>query len=191
MRDECPADAERFLELLRPLERELELYCRRLIWDPNLVPDALQNALRRGMGAFARYRPEASFRAWIFRILTREVFALNRKHARRGRFEFQLDPAELEALAVEETSGTASAPCPGQERLERWLDDELLAALKTLTENERAVLLLQALGGFRYREIAELLEMPMGSVMGFLARARRKMRCSLVASKPNFLPDPP
>ena len=51
-----------------------------------------------------------------------------------------------------------------------------MADLKILTDNERAVLLLRAIGEMRYREIAESLDIPLGSVMGHLARARQKMR---------------
>ena len=85
-------DADRFLTLLKPIQHELELYCRRLIWEPQEAVDALQNAVMRAVAAFDRYRPEASFRAWIFKILTHEAFALNRKHARIARHEFQLEP---------------------------------------------------------------------------------------------------
>ena len=48
--------------------------------------------------------------------------------------------------------------------------------MKTLSENERSVLLLRAIGRFHYAEIAEALDMPLGSVMGYLSRARKQMR---------------
>jgi len=85
-------EADRFLALLEPIERDLERYSRRLIWEPQEAPDALQNAVLRAFAAFDRYHEDASFRAWMFRILTNEVFALNRKHARIARHEFQLEP---------------------------------------------------------------------------------------------------
>src|SRR5437879_3137453 len=93
-------NAERFLALLQPIERELEIYCRRLVWGAQEAPDTLQNAILRGFAAFDRYRPEASFRAWMFKILTREAFAMNRKHARIAHFEFQLEPEELAGLSL-------------------------------------------------------------------------------------------
>ena len=98
MREAIPSAADRFLALLQPIEGDLERYCRRLIWEPQEAPDALQNAVLRAFAAFDRYHEDASFRAWMFRILTNEVFALNRKHARVARHEFQLEPDELEAL---------------------------------------------------------------------------------------------
>lgn len=179
MREPNPTPADRFLALLKPIERDLELYCRRLIWDRQAVADALQNAVLRAFAAFDRYHEDASFRAWMFKILTNEVFALNRKHARIARHEFQLEPEELEALLGADAAGeTASDPLAASASAEA-LDEHLVAALKTLTDSERAVLLLRALGELRYREIAESLDMPLGSVMGHLARARQKMRLAL------------
>lgn len=172
-------DADRFLALLKPIERDLELYCRRLVWEPHEAPDALQNAVMRGFAAFERYEPQASFRAWMFKILTREAFAVNRKHARIARHEFQLDPEELAGLAASEDGGQETPPCPSFEGLGDVLEPVVSSGLKTLTETERAVLLLRAMADMRYREIADALEMPLGSVMGNLARARQKMRAYL------------
>src|ERR1022692_4803597 len=95
MRETATAAADRFLALLQPIERDLETYARRLIWEPQEAPDAIQNAVLRAFAAFDRYHEHASFRAWMFKILTNEAFALNRKHARIARHEFQLEPEEL------------------------------------------------------------------------------------------------
>ena len=65
------------------------------------------------------------------------------------------------------------------------LDDRLVAALRTLPEQERAVLLLRAISGLAYDEMAAALEIPMGSVMGYLSRARQKMRATLVRTELN------
>ncbi len=179
MREPTPSEPDRFLALLKPLERDLEWYCRRLIWDAQSVPDALQNAVLRAFAAFDRYHEDASFRAWMFKILTNEVFTLNRKHARVARHEFQLEPEELAALLDAAPAGeSAGEPLTGP-ALADALDENLVTALKTLTDAERAVLLQRALAGLRYREIAEALEMPLGSVMGHLSRARQKMRAGL------------
>jgi RNA polymerase sigma-70 factor (ECF subfamily) len=180
MRNTATTDADRFLALLKPIERDLETYARRLMWEPQEAPDALQNAVLRAFAAFDRYREDASFRAWMFKILTREAFALNRKHARIARHEYQLEPEELAGLAFtgEQDQGGSQPVSP--EALSEVLDPALTAGLKTLTDTERAVLLLRAIGELRYREISETLGIPLGSVMGNLSRARQKMR-ALVA----------
>jgi RNA polymerase sigma-70 factor (ECF subfamily) len=171
---------ERFLALLKPIEGDLERYCRRLIWEPQELSDALQNAVTKAFAAFDRYRPEASFRAWMLKILTHEAFALNRKHARIARHEFQLEPDELASLPAARTEGgQASSARP----LDEILEPELIAGLKTLTDNERAVLLLRGIGELRYQEISDALGIPLGSVMGNLSRARQKMRAFLGRSE--------
>lgn len=169
----------RFLELLRPIEGELEVYCRRLIWDAQDLPDAIQNAVARAYGAFTRYQEGTNFRAWMFKILTNEVFALNRKYGRIAKFEFHVEPEHLEALPALEEAAAYTEWLLSPEALHEALDQEIVAALKTLNETERAVLLHRAIGSFQYREISESLEIPLGSVMGNLARARQKMREAL------------
>jgi RNA polymerase sigma-70 factor (ECF subfamily) len=170
--------SEMFLEWLKPMQRDLEIYCRRLIWNPQEVPDAIHNAMLRAVAHFDRCHGADFFRAWMFKILTHEVLALNRKHARIARFEFQVESEELEDLAGSEPA----LPWGNPDELADWrenLEDHLDLALKSLTEPERAVLLLRAIGNFKYQEIAGELDLPVGSVMGYLARARKKMQAAL------------
>lgn len=188
MSEEPSSKQARFLDLLRPLERGLGNYARRLLWDPQDLPDALQNSVLRAYAAFDRYREGTNFRAWIHTILTREIFALNRRHARRAQHEFQLGVDELAALA-----GSDGRDGPGSARFDTgaWaetLEPELVRALLLLSDLERAVLLLRALSGFRYREISDALDIPLGSVMGDLARARQKMRAALGRQSPGTAP---
>src|SRR5229473_8164482 len=97
---------DRFLALLRPIERDLETYCRRMIWDQRDAPDAIQNTVMNAFKAFDRYHDNTNFRGWMFTILTHEVFKLNQKYGRQAQFEFQLEPEELEALpALEQSTG--------------------------------------------------------------------------------------
>lgn len=182
MRGTATSTADRFLALLKPIERDLETYGRRLVWEPLDAPDAIQNAVMRAFAAFDRYHEDASFRAWMFKILTHEAFALNRKHARIARHEFQLEPEELADLPFDGPQDERRNQMLTPEALNEALDQSLVAGLKTLTDNERAVLLLRAIGDLRYREIAESLEIPLGSVMGHLARARQKMRALIARS---------
>ena len=178
--------AENFLTLLRPLRplrRELETYCRRLIWNEHDAPDAIQNAVMNAFKAFDRYHEDSNFQGWMFKILTNEVFKLNRKHGRLAQFEYQVEPEELDALPALESNAEYRDWLNAPDALADALDQQLLAALKTLTEAERAVLLMRAIGEFSYREIAETLDIPLGSVMGNLARARKKMQDAILRSQ--------
>jgi RNA polymerase sigma-70 factor (ECF subfamily) len=185
MTAEAPTnEARQFLDLLEPIEAELERYCRRLIWDPQEVPDAVHNALARAIRAFDRYHEGTNFRAWMFKILTHEVFALNRKHHRIAAHEFALEPEAMAELAAAFPDVGTVAETAG-DHWEDGLDQNLVFALRTLSDPERATLLLRAIAGFKYQEISDALEMPVGSVMGYLGRARKKMRHALAASAPD------
>src|SRR5437667_3874433 len=163
----------RFLSLLQPIEADLENYSRRMVFDRRDFEDALQNAVLRAFRAFDRYHDDASFRAWMSKILTNEIFAINRKRGRVAQFEIAVEPDEIEEFA----SLDFAAELPlSWETLSDALDEELVAALQKLNDAERAVLLMRGIGDLHYREISECLGIPLGSVMGNLSRARQKMR---------------
>jgi len=172
----------RFLSLLRPIEADLENYSRRMVFDRRDFEDALQNAVLRAFRAFDRYHDDASFRAWMFKILTNEIFAINRKRGRIAEFEIAVEPEEMEEFVGIDFTPAAAGPL-SWEALADALDEELLAALQILNEAERAVLLMRAIGELRYREISECLGIPLGSVMGNLSRARQKMRDAILRAR--------
>lgn len=187
MNPDEPSPAQRFLGLLRPIERDLEVYCRRLAFHAADIPDAIQNAVLRAYRAFDRYHDDASFRGWMFKILTNEVFTLNRKRGRIAKFEVALDAETMAEFPGESASEDINL-LSSWEILADALDQDLVAALQALNENERAVLLLRAIGNLRYREISDTLEMPLGSVMGTLSRARQKMRDTIARSRRRTTP---
>src|SRR5206468_1538675 len=173
----------RFLDLLRPIQRELEVYCRRMVWFCGDAEDALQNAVSRAFQAFDRYREDTNFRAWMFKILTNEIFALNRKRGRIAKFEVAVENEQLDSFAESEPGVGSAGLMFSWEALADALDQDVVAALEALNEMERAVLLLRAIGGLRYREMSESLEIPLGSVMGHLHRARQKMRDAILRAR--------
>src|SRR6267154_3184155 len=89
----------RFLSLLRPIKADLENYSRRMVFDRRDSEDVLQNAVLRAFRAFDRYHDDASFRAWMFKILTNEIFTINRKRGRVTEFEIAVEPEEMEEFA--------------------------------------------------------------------------------------------
>ncbi len=176
-----PSDhrAARFLQHLEPLKAALEAYCRRSVHDPNSVEDVLQEAVGKAYRDFHLYAEGTNFRAWIFRYLNLEIYAGNRSFHRERR----------EALSNEPTSEKVWEHAVDEPLIERLLDEPerilshcdkaLAAAIAELDPLERSVLLLRAIGQFKHREMSDVLEVPMGTVMSALSRARAKLRSSL------------
>jgi RNA polymerase sigma-70 factor (ECF subfamily) len=162
------------------LRGPLEAYCRRSLWDRNATADVLQSALANAFRDFHLYAEGTNFRAWMFQYLHLEVLNWNRKHQRDRHEELPPD------LAVEETWQPAldeplfRVLLEDPEPLLDHCDDALSTALRGLTAAERSVFLLHAVGDFKYREIADILGIPLGTVMSTLSRARLRLREQLV-----------
>jgi RNA polymerase sigma-70 factor (ECF subfamily) len=144
----------------RPLLR----FARRLTHDPAAAEDLVQETLLRAWRGFGQFQPGTNARAWLFRILMNLLYAENRK---RQSLPTLLAPA----------SDLPAAASPAE-------FVEVTEALGRLAPDQRTVLLLAVLEGFTCREIAEILGIPMGTVMSRLSRAREAMRDALAAPSP-------
>ena len=172
--------AECFWRHLEPLQGALESYCRRCVYDSNAVEDVLQDAVACAFRDFDSFAEGTNFRAWIFRYLNLTILAANRTTQRRPHIELVREPVvEDEWMLAFDESGFASLLHSPEEVLERC-DDVLTAAINRLTWLEHSALLLKAVGQFKYREIADILQQPMGTVTSALSRARQRLRHELV-----------
>lgn len=172
--------AEEFVALLRPLQGPLERYSRRLLRDRSHTEDVLQGAVSAAFVQFQGGAAVDDFKAWIFRFVTLEAFNRNRKHEPIAFGELPVDPPTTESMpsALEEAF---AAVLDDPDTAVAHFDDELAGALTRLAPPERAVLLLRAVGEFSYEEIHDILSIPLGSVMGYLSRARTRLRAELAA----------
>ena len=152
-----------------------------MLRDRSHVEDILQTSVALAFSQFDRYVDGTSFKAWVFRIVTLEVFNRNRKHEPVPLGEV----SEVRNLPAEESwdliaqEGAFDAMLDDPDSVLLRLDDEMAEALERLPLMERAVLLLRAIGDFSYREIHEQLSIPVGSVIGCLSRARKRLRITL------------
>ena len=158
----------------------MESYCRRCVYDSNAVEDVLQDAVACAFRDFDSFAEGTNFRAWIFRYLNLTILAANRTTQRKPYIELVREPVvEDEWMLAFDESGFASLLHSPEEVLERC-DDVLTAAINQLSWLEHSVLLLKAVGQFKYREIADILQQPMGTVTSALFRARQRLRHELV-----------
>lgn len=138
--------------------------------------DIVQEAAVVALGKLADFRPDTSFTAWMSQIV--RFVALNR--SRKDRRARPTDHEQLDAhrARVEETVAALSKS--GQLRaLEDHFDDDVVRGLKELAPIARACLLLRTIEELEYTEIARLLEIPEGTAMSHVHRARAQMRRAL------------
>jgi RNA polymerase sigma-70 factor (ECF subfamily) len=138
----------------------------RLVRDRTEAQDLVQQVYLQAWKAFDRFEPGTNCRAWLFKILINEVH-----HYRRSWFNTKTVPEG--ELSLEET--LASEPAIP----EHLQDEDVLAALDGLHREFREVILLSDVQEFSYREIAEIVGVPPGTVMSRLSRGRRQLRVKL------------
>ena len=142
--------------------------------------DLVQEAYLRAYRSFHTFQEGTNLRAWLFRILTNAY--INRYRAKQRR-PIESDLGELEDLYLYRRLGSmeaAAASLSAEDQfLDLFTDDEVKQALEDLPENFRLPVLLADVQGFSYKEIAEMLEIPIGTVMSRLHRGRKAMQRAL------------
>ncbi|MGA1361519.1 MAG: sigma-70 family RNA polymerase sigma factor [Ilumatobacteraceae bacterium] len=139
--------------------------------------DLVQETYLKAWRAFDSYQDGTNLRAWLFRIMT-NTYINKYNAAQRRPSETDLD--EVEELFLYRRLGTidqsrmnASAE---DQMMELFTDNEVRAAIEELPENFRLPLILSDVEGFAYKEIADILDVPIGTVMSRLHRGRKSMQ---------------
>ncbi|HEY7674152.1 MAG TPA: RNA polymerase sigma factor [Burkholderiales bacterium] len=146
----------------------LRRYARALVGDRYIAEDLVQDTLERAWNKFSLWRPGSDLRAWLFTIM-HNVFV---NEARRRRHEIEQLMEEVPPVSVRPTQG---------EQLELRDVDR---ALRSLPVDQREVLLLVAVEQLTYEEVSKALEIPIGTVMSRLSRARERLRQLLGGQSP-------
>jgi len=142
--------------------------------------DLVQEAYLRAFRALDQFRDGTNLRAWLFRIMTNAYINEYRKRSRRP-VNSSLDDIEEFYLYdhLIDSGVQPNSERPEDIVLNRLTADDVLGSLDSLSDDFRHVVLLADVEGFTYREIAEILDIPVGTVMSRLYRARRKLQSSL------------
>lgn len=152
----------RFLNEIEDCVPALRRYARALTHNVDLADDLVQDCLERAIRKRALWRPSGPVRAWLFRILL-NVWRNDLRHRRRAP-----DIAPLSAVLVEPQTPSAS---PG-----RLAFAETARAIQLLPDDQREALLLVAVEAMSYAEAASVLDIPVGTLMSRLGRARAALR---------------
>jgi RNA polymerase sigma-70 factor (ECF subfamily) len=148
--------------LIEPVIPALRRYARTFVRDVGAADDLVQDTLERAISRWHQRRSDGDARTWLFTILHNLAVNHLRRTARRGR-EVPLDDAGDSDVAV---------PSTQEDALRR---DDILGAVGQLPDDQRSVLLLVSLEDVSYAEAARILDIPIGTVMSRLARARARL----------------
>ncbi len=177
--DAAPAAAAphaSFATACLPHQADLYAVAMRICRDPDASKDLVQETLLRAMVAWSSFQPGTNLRAWLFRILTNAFINGYRKRRRHARLTAERPADTLIALYGRDrdhTDALDAALCEGA------LCDEVQAALDRLGPEYREVVERADLRGEKYRQIATALQVPIGTVMSRLFRARRALEAEL------------
>ena len=170
---------EDFEALAMPLLDRLYAMALHLVREPARADDMVQETYLRAWQNFDRFELGTHFKAWIFQILT-YLFLNDRRSAQRR--EASVDFTEHDIIEAPENpdGGIRVEPVKDWEALYPALvDDALKHALDRLGQEQRTVFLLVTLGELSYQETAEILKLPIGTVMSRLFRARKQLQTEL------------
>ncbi|HUZ72287.1 MAG TPA: sigma-70 family RNA polymerase sigma factor [Stellaceae bacterium] len=154
----------------------LRRYARALTRDSVAAEDLVQDCLTRALSKVHLWQKGTDLRAWLFTILHNQYVNFVRRSAR-----------ECAVIGLSETEPLLACSADQAKRLElRDLD----RAIACLPEEQRAILLLVGIEGLRYDEVAQVLDVPVGTVRSRLSRCRETLRCRMGIA-PAAAPQPP
>jgi RNA polymerase sigma-70 factor, ECF subfamily len=163
---------------LGPCRRQLYPTALRMTGNSSDAEDLVQDTMTRAYAGLASFTPGTNGRAWLFRIMA-NAFINTRRHRQHQPAEVLSPDIEVPApcaarLAVD--IAARSAPSAEDEVLNRFSQSEVRAALAELPVGFRAAIYLVDGEGYSYRDAAELIGVPIGTVMSRLHRARKRVR---------------
>jgi RNA polymerase sigma-70 factor, ECF subfamily len=175
------ADREQFAEQAMQYAPQLYSAARRMTGNAADAEDLVQDTFLRAWRSFATFEEGTNLRAWLFRILTNSFINTYRAKQRRPQ---ESDLADVEDLYLyKRVRSIDPATRSAEDTLfELFTDDEVKSALEELPENFRVPVLLADVQEFSYKEIADMLDIPIGTVMSRLHRGRKGMQKRLIDS---------
>jgi RNA polymerase sigma-70 factor, ECF subfamily len=172
-------DRVRFEEEALELSEQVYRVARRLVGSREEADDLVQQTYERAFRSWRQYTPGTNLRAWLLRILTN----LNIDRGRRQQRTPQTTSLDNEAgdyFLYDKLTAQSTEENPDEERvLERLSQDSIVDALADVPHDFRDVIVLVDIGEFSYADAAQILDIPIGTVMSRLHRGRRILKKNL------------
>jgi RNA polymerase sigma-70 factor (ECF subfamily) len=174
---EVARDRVRFEEEALELSDQVYRVARRLVGSREEAEDLMQETYARAFRSWQQYRPGTNLRAWLLRILTN----LNIDRGRRIQRQPDTQPLEEgDYYLYNRLESTIGDDNPDEERvLGRLSQNTVVDALADVPHDFRDVLVLVDIGDFSYADAAQILDIPLGTVMSRLHRGRRALKQNL------------
>jgi RNA polymerase sigma-70 factor (ECF subfamily) len=168
-------DRVRFEEEALDLADQVYRVARRLVSSREEAEDLVQETYARAFRSWQSFQPGTNLRAWLFRILTN----LNIDRGRRLQRAPDMQPLEEGDYFLYNKLEETGEP-PAEERVDdRLSQDDAVAALSAVPHDFRDVIVLVDIGDFSYADVAQILDIPIGTVMSRLHRGRRILKREL------------
>ena len=174
------ADKAKFADQAMPFMDALYTAALRLTHNPSDAEDLVQETYLKAYRAYNGFEDGTNLRAWLYRILTNTFINSYRSKKRRPE---ETDLGEIEDLYLYRRLGGLEAAAASRsaedELLDFFTDAEVKSAVEALPEQFRLAVLLSDVEGFSYKEISEILDIPIGTVMSRLHRGRKALQRQL------------
>lgn len=169
-----------FRELLNRYERPVFSLIYRMVRDRSLAEDLAQEAFIRAFNAIGSYNPGYKFSSWMFKI----AHNLTIDHLRKRRLDTISIHGSPNAVTPDEQARTSLVLESSEERPDAYVENlelgsQIETAIGRLRPEYRAVTLLRHVEGYSYQEIADILEIPLGTVKTYIHRARLELKAAL------------
>lgn len=179
--ENCVELSARFVRDAMPLIEPLYAGALGITRNPMDAEDLLQETMLKGYAAFHSFQDGTNLKAWLFRIMTNTWISSHRR-AQRQVAEFLCDRLTDSQIAGVYRRSSSELRSAEDEVLATLPDDEIKAALMALPESFRMAIYYAYVQGFHYKEIAEIMQTPVGTVMSRLSRGRAQLRTLLAGA---------